>query len=244
MRMTGRRHLTVAAALLVSLTLPGPAQAFFGIGGIVYDPRNHAENLLTAARTLRQIDNQVRQLANEARMLANQARNLARLPDSVAGDFTASLFRVDALIRSAEGLAWQVEAIEAEYRRLFPAAYGESIKTARILSDAREAWEHARLGFRHALAVQAAVMGEVEADTLLLDRLLAGSQGAAGNLQALQAGNQLTALAAKQTMQLQALVAAQARAVAIEGARALAAREQGRARLDRFLGEGGAYTRE
>ena len=43
--------------------------------GIVYDPSNHAENILSAARALEQISNQIAQLRN-------QARNLARLPHS------------------------------------------------------------------------------------------------------------------------------------------------------------------
>jgi type IV secretion system protein TrbJ len=62
---------------------PSPAQAFFGgFGRIVYDPRNHAENILSAARALEQINNQIAQLQNEAQMLINQARNLASLPHS------------------------------------------------------------------------------------------------------------------------------------------------------------------
>src|SRR3546814_13534112 len=42
----------------------------------VFDPANFQENLLTAARTLEQINNQVRQLQNQAQMLANQERDL------------------------------------------------------------------------------------------------------------------------------------------------------------------------
>ena len=78
---------------------------------------------------------------------------------------------------------------------------------------------------------------------MTLDSLIADSQGAIGNLQVAQAGNQLTALAAKQTMQLQTLVAASARADALDRARAVAAREQARARFVRFMGDGDAYTR-
>jgi len=44
-------------------------------------------------------------------------------------------------------------------------------------------------------------------------------------------------------MQLQTLLAASARADALESARAVAAHEQGRARFERFLGDGSAYTR-
>lgn len=87
------------------------------------------------------------------------------------------------------------------------------------------------------------MVGQVRADTVTLDGLIAESQGAVGNLQVAQAGNQLTALAAKQTMQLQTLLAASARADALERARSLAAHEQARARFARFMGDGDAYTR-
>ena len=87
------------------------------------------------------------------------------------------------------------------------------------------------------------MVGQVRTDTFTLDRLIAESQGAVGNLQAAQAGNQLTALAAKQSMQLQSLLAASARADALESARAIAAHEQARARFARFMGDGSSYRR-
>lgn len=76
--------LALAAPIGFSPIFATPAQAFlFGGGGrIVYDPRNHAENILSAARALEQINNQITQLQNEAQMLMNQARNLASLPSS------------------------------------------------------------------------------------------------------------------------------------------------------------------
>ena len=47
--------LALAVAGVVA-TAPVPAHAQFG--GIVYDPSNYAQNVLTAARTLEQINNQ------------------------------------------------------------------------------------------------------------------------------------------------------------------------------------------
>lgn len=239
------KHKLLAAVAAITLAL-GPVQnahAIFGIGDIVYDPANHAENLLTAARTLIQINNQVQQLANEAQMLLNEAQNLASLPTSVAVDLRTSLARVDGLITAARGIAYQVSVIDSEYRRLFPEQYAAAVSTSQIVADAQEAWTLAREGFKHSLEVQAEVVGQVRADTATLDTLISESQGAAGNLQVAQAGNQLTALAAKQTMQLQTLVAASARADALERARSLAAHEQARARFTRFMGDGDAYTR-
>ena len=227
----------LAAVAAIALTL-GPVQnahAIFGIGDVVYDPANHAENLIQTA--------QVQQLANETQMLLNQARNLASLPTSVAANIRTSLARVDGLITTARGIAYQVSVIDSEYRRLFPEQYAAAVSTSQIVADAQEAWSLAREGFKHSLEVQAEVVGQVRADTVTLDGLIAESQGAVGNLQVAQAGNQLTALAAKQTMQLQTLLAASARADALERARSLAAHEQARARFVRFMGDGDAYTR-
>jgi P-type conjugative transfer protein TrbJ len=230
--------------LVASLALAQPTYAFFGGGGgIVYDPQNHAENILTATRTLEQINNQITQLANEAQMLVNQADNLANLPTSVAGDLQVSLSAVDGLIRDAQGIAYDVSEIDSEYRRLFPEEYGSGVANSWIIQDAQDAWQNAREGYRHSLQVQAEVVGQVRIDAGTLDRLMAESQSAVGNLQAVQAGNQLTALAAKQSMQLQTLLAASTRADALSGARDVATREQARARFENFMGDGSNYTR-
>lgn len=209
----------------------------------VFDPANYSQNLLTAVRNLQQINNQINQLTNQAQMLVNQARNLTQLPSSIAGDLRSSLQQVDRLIQSARGIAYDVSAISSEYRRLFPESYNASVTTSRIIQDAEDAWKLAREGFKHSLEVQAEVVGQLRADAITLDRIISRSQSAVGNLQAVQAGNQLTALAAKQSMQLQSLLAASARAAALEGARANAAREQGRARFERFMGDRSPYTR-
>ena len=44
----------IATSLVSGTMIAAPAQAQFG--GIVYDPSNYAQNVLTAARTLQQIN--------------------------------------------------------------------------------------------------------------------------------------------------------------------------------------------
>ena len=82
----GLRQMFAAGAVVLSLgaavIAPAPAHAQFGFGGIVYDPTNYAQNVLTAARTLEQINNQIRSLQNQATSLINEARNLTSLPFS------------------------------------------------------------------------------------------------------------------------------------------------------------------
>ena len=48
--------------------------------GIVFDPSNYSQNMLTAARSLEQINNQIRSLENQTQMLINSTRNVSSLP--------------------------------------------------------------------------------------------------------------------------------------------------------------------
>lgn len=209
----------------------------------VFDPANYGQNLLTAARNLQQINNQITQLQNEAQMLINQNRNLTNLPTSVSGNLLNSLARVDNLMRNANGVAYQISSIDSQYQRLYPEKYAAATSNNQIFQDGQAAWYEARQGYQHSMHVQARVVEEIRSDRALLDRLVAESQNAVGNLQVAQAGNQLMALNAKQFMQLQALLAASARAEALDRAAKLAAKEQARARLQNFLGDRQPYTR-
>lgn len=209
----------------------------------VFDPANYSQNLLTAARNLQQINNQITQLQNQAQMLINQNRNLTNLPTSVSGNLLNSLARVDNLMRNANGVSYQIAAIDSQYQRLYPEQYAAATSNNQILQDGQAAWNEARQGYQHSMHVQARVVEEIHSDRALLDSLVAESQNAVGNLQVAQAGNQLMALNAKQSMQLQALLAASARAEALDRAAKLAAKEQARARLQNFLGDRQPYTR-
>lgn len=64
---------SVTLAFGATFDLSRPARAQWA----VYDGANHVQNVLIAARTLQQIDNQITSLANQAQMLVNQGRNLA-----------------------------------------------------------------------------------------------------------------------------------------------------------------------
>src|SRR3546814_14103981 len=45
----------------------------------VFDSANYSQNLLTAARTLQQINQQIQSLQNEAQLLANQQKHLSKI---------------------------------------------------------------------------------------------------------------------------------------------------------------------
>ncbi len=212
-----------------------PPQA--GAQVAVYDPANHAQNILQAVRALQELDNQVRQLAHEIDMIEKMARDLETLPVDVAHTIIRDrITRIEAIIRDADGIGASVEAVDRSFEASYPATYGDTPPGASVLlADARARWEASRQAHKHVLLIAAETREGNTADADALSGIVAESQGAAGNLQALQAGNQINALAAQQLMQVEALLGASARAEALETARGLAEAERGRARLSAFL---------
>ena len=216
-----------------------PASAQLFGGGIVYDPSNHAENILQAARALQQIDNQVRQLTHEIDMIEKMARDLETLPVEVARGIIADrIRRIEELMREADGIGYGVEAVERDYEDLYPETYGETPPANVVLvEDARARWQQSRLAHKHTLLMVAETVRDTDQDADALAGLVEESQTAVGNLQALQAGNQIKALSAQQLMQMEALLAAHYRAEALDRARELEEAARGRARLQSFLGD-------
>ena len=238
---THSRALRVTAALLavplaLSPVLSTPAAAQW----IVYDPTNYAQNVLTAARTLQQVNQQITQLQNEAQMLINQARNLASLPHSSLQQLQQSVQRTQQLLSQAQGIALNVQQID----RAFQTTYGNASMSASdqaLVTQARERWQNTVGGLQDAMRVQAGVVGNIDTNRTEMSALIGQSQGATGALQATQAGNQLLALQAQQLADLTAVVAANGRAQSLSEAERAAAAEQGREQRRRFLTPGSGY---
>ncbi len=239
------RATFIAAAMLAApfaLTpiLTSPAHAQFGFGGIVFDPSNYAQNVLTAARTLQQINQQITQLQNEAQMLINQARNLASLPHSSLQQIQQSVQRTQQLLNQAQNIAFDVQKIDQAFQTQYGAA-SLSATDQQLVAGARERWQNTVGGLQDAMRVQAGVVGNIDGQRAEMSALIGQSQGATGALQAAQAGNQLLALQAQQLADLTALLTANGRAEALSAAEQAAAVEQGREQRRRFLTPGSGY---
>ncbi|HJQ56964.1 MAG TPA: P-type conjugative transfer protein TrbJ [Vineibacter sp.] len=226
---------SLAGALVVPST---PAHAQF----TVFDPSNYSQNLLTAARTLTQINNQIQSLQNEAQMLINQAKNLTRIDFPQLQQLTQNLQAIDRLMAQAQGLDFRIDGLDQQFGRLFPNDFNQALTTNQRVIDAATRLDAAKAAFRHTMGVQSQIVANVQADAGTLGEIVAKSQGAEGSLQAQQATNQLLALTAKQQFQIQNLMAAQYRAEATEAARRAQAEAEGRAATKKFLGTGTAYT--
>lgn len=228
------------AALLsgTPAVLVAPAHAQF----TVFDPTNYSQNVLTAARTLQQINNQIKMLQNQAQTLINQAKNLSTVSFPELQAITQTLQQIDQLMGQAQGLQFKVANLDQQFRSLFPTSFNQTLTNNQHVTDARARLDTSMAAYKQTMTVQAQVVENIAADETALNGIVQRSQGSEGALQVQQTGNQLLALVAKQQFQLQTLMAAQFRADAIERANRTQAQSDAQAATAKFLGTGTAYT--
>ncbi|MGH6970204.1 MAG: P-type conjugative transfer protein TrbJ, partial [Caulobacteraceae bacterium] len=109
-----------AALLLAAWPAAAPAQV------TVFDPANFAQNVMTAARELQQVQNEIVSLQNQAQMLVGQARNLASLPSSTLNALQSDLARTEQLLGEAQHIAYDTGQID----QAFQIEYGQDSLSA------------------------------------------------------------------------------------------------------------------
>ncbi|QKR98315.1 P-type conjugative transfer protein TrbJ [Sphingomonas sp. CL5.1] len=239
MKIRSFRPLLSGAAAM-ALVLAAPADAQFG--GIVYDPSNYAQNVLTAARALSQINNQITQIQNQAQSLINQARNLASLPTSILAPIQRDIDRTRQLIQQAQQVAYNVSDIDRVFNQRYPAGSLSGTSSADLVANAQARWHDALAAYQDTLRTSATVAGNLDDTRAHVGTLVDASQSSTGALQAAQAGNQLIALETRQLADLTTMLAAQARSASIAAARAAADEAQGREQARRFSRAGSPYV--
>ncbi len=242
MRTLIRKNL-IATALglaLGSLTIGFATSAHAQI--TVFDPTNYGQNILTAARTLQQVNNQIQSLQNEAQMLLRLDRNLKGIAFPQLQALIEKLNGIDQLMKQAQSVDFEVDQIEARLRALYPRTFDPASTRDQRLQAARARYDASTDALHRTMTVQSGIVQQAREDAQALADITARSQAAEGALAVSQATNQLLALTAKQGVALQQMMAAQFRADALEKQRQLTESEASRAATRKFLGTGTAYT--
>jgi type IV secretion system protein TrbJ len=221
-----------------AMMLASPASAQMS----VFDTSNYTQNLLTAARSLSQVNNQIKSLQNETQMLVNQAKNLSKIDFPQMTALQQRLGQIDRLMGQAQGIDFRVDQLDEQFRNAFPTSFDQVLKRDQRIAAAKQRLDTEMAAFRQTMGVQSEIAENVRDDAQALKAIVDKSQGAEGGLQAQQATNQLLALATKQQFQIQQLMAAQFRAASLESARRSQIEREARESTRRFLGDGKAYT--
>ncbi len=207
--------LLVGAAMAATLAA-SPAQA----QRIVYDPTNYAQNMLSAARALEQIRNQIQQIEQAAAMLRQN-------PLQLSPELSQSITDARALFETAQGIAFDARSVGEDLRTLYPETW-EDFDLDSVLGQS-DAWmRESRQSLERAMEAEARAARAIEQSRSRIDRALQSSSGAEGQTGAIQAGNQLLGVTASQLAEIHVLLIAQGRALETERMERLAREERGR----------------
>src|SRR3979411_832341 len=148
----------VAASVIALAVAISPKQVSAQL--VVFDPNNYAQNVLTAARALQQINNQIVSLQNQAQMLINQAKNLATLPFSSLLQLEQSIQRTQQLLAQAQRIAYDIQQIDRAFSTTYaPASAGTTSQT--LILNAQARWQPSVAALQDALRVQAGVVAKI-----------------------------------------------------------------------------------
>src|SRR6202163_1228416 len=153
------RLATAGVVAFAVFVCPEPASAQL----VVFDPNNYAQNVLTAARALQQINNQIVSLQNQAQMLINQAKNLATLSFSSLQQLEQSFQRTQQLLTQAQRIAYDIQQIDRAFSTTYaPASSGVSDQA--LVANAQSRWQNSVAGFQDTMRVQATVVGNLDSN--------------------------------------------------------------------------------
>ncbi len=127
--MFRKNHCTVVVpvlAMILAMAVGTPVRAQM----LVFDPSNYSQNLLTAARSLQQIQNQITSLQNQARMLINQAKQLEQLPTTVLNDVERDYSQIQNLLKQANGITYNVQSMNQAYSQRYPVSISSASSAA------------------------------------------------------------------------------------------------------------------
>ena len=204
-RPNSRLSLVAAVAVLMSAD-PTQAQQ------VVFDPRNHMENALQAARQLES--------------LANEARSLAASPYSHLVQNSQALQDMAELARTARGLATSVDGLERQFADLYPEDLSGT-DALDMLEQSRGRTANARRTAEDLARTAADLERLGQGRGQRLSGALTASQSAQGQTAAVQSSNQMLAVLAEDLAALRVIMLAQARLLSEGAARDAAERTAG-----------------
>lgn len=196
--------ITILASINVSATGIPVVDAIGNINRVL----QYIESAAQTAGQATQIANQVQSLYNQTRQIENQLKTLSNLSSYNWQDYLNIINQLDIVAKKADALAFSTANLDGEYDKYRDQAYYEANEDFYNRQQAAQArWSANASGTtKSSAAVLSAQHNDLKADGTRLNELQNASSSVDGEVQAMQAGNQLAAFTSKQMMQVRNLL--------------------------------------
>jgi type IV secretion system protein TrbJ len=220
--------------ILVVLMASSPSHAIFGIGDIVYDPGNFAQNVISAvsevAQELKQVEQystQLKELLTAQQQLEDMLQNTQQLSGFNWDDAQGILSQLLAVTNTIEYYKNQLGSFDKflsqfqtiDYYRYLPCVGANTCtatdraKLTEVNRLSSEAQKKANDALFKGIDLQQQTLSQDSAHLVELEK---SSQSSTGRLQVLQAANELASEQTNQLLQIRGLLLAQQNAMATQ----------------------------
>ena len=212
-----RSDLRKALLAAVILTAAPAAQAQFAtewtqIANNLQLIQMGGEQLRQSAQFAQQITNQIQQIQNQLQMYQNMLQNTATLPTRIWDQAQQDLAQLASLTQQGQALAYGMSNIDGVFRQRFGSYdqfLGQSVNGGSF-AQAYSSWSNTqRDTIASTLKTANLTADQITSDAVILRQLQLQSEGADGQMKALQVGHSLASVQADQMMKLRALIAQQ-----------------------------------
>ncbi len=180
-------------------------------GFIVFDPTNYAKNLITAANSVRTVENQVTQIRNELQALQFETKNTNTVLNYQWQNITQLTQRLDQSTQQEQALSYSMGDLDSQFRQRYP-NYTNTPGSVNY-TDAYHRWNDTTLDtLRHSLSAIGMSASDFQNEETLLSQLSAQGRTATGRMQVLQVSTEIAAENVNQLQELKRIMMTQTNA--------------------------------
>lgn len=194
--------------IMVSVNASASGIPTVDIVGNIQRILQYVEDAAQTAGQAEQIANEIESLYNQTQQIENQIKTLKNLSSYNWQDYINIINQLETVALKADALAFSTANLDGEYEKYRDLAYYKANTDYSAMYEAAQTrWTaNANGTTKSSAAVLSAQYDDLKDDGARLNELQGASQSVEGEVQAMQAGNQLAAFTSKQLMQVRNLL--------------------------------------
>lgn len=213
--MKNTRNLKQSAllSLLVGMLWISPADAFFGVGDVVYDPAAVGQLIASEAARAGQT---VTMIHNQLNQYMQMVRDGLSLADPVFKPLGDTLRSLNSVYMQGQSLMYSAQNADSMFGTMYPSYYsylgtmGQGRPMSQTMPALYKQWsDKGYENTRKAMLASGMQVEGMQSEHDMLQKLVLQSNTASGQMAAMQAGNQIAANQAEQMQSLRLLIAQQ-----------------------------------
>lgn len=204
-------HTSIKRALLCSAFLLPVCQQAQAIPVVCVNCSSEWTQLANNIQLVTTQAENIRQTINQVQMIENQIRNTKNLASGDWGNVFDHLQRLNVLARHGESIAFSSASVMEDMNAVFKGydSWNKTVAPQDLSSHYRNVSQSLGDTAMAAMKVANGIHAQQAEDNVTLQRQQRASENATGRLQAIQAGNQLSAQTISQLQKIETLLATQ-----------------------------------